>query len=85
MTSAAEMANDAEREVAVLTAERDELKLQLEEAQAVIDETRKARDGIDADRLAARARYSESASSADNLVADVLGLVVARLNWIDGL
>lgn len=85
MTTAAQMANDAEREIDLLIAERDDLKLQLDEANAVIDATRKARDGIDADRLAARARYSESASSADNLVADVLGLVVARLNGIDGL
>lgn len=44
--SAADLANDQDRELAVVTAERDDLQLRLDEAEAVIDAVRKVRDGL---------------------------------------
>lgn len=41
--SAADLANDQDRELTVVTAERDDLKLRLDEAEAVIDAVRGVR------------------------------------------
>lgn len=75
MRTAAEMANDAEREIAVLTAERDDLKLRLDEAQAVIDETR---------RVVERWRAIVDAGPGP-VVTTVLTEVVRSFDRVDGL
>ena len=87
--SAADLANDQDRELTVVTAERDDLQLRLDEAEAVIDAVRKVRD------VAARSVHQdeESAALASNEIIcsrwlsrrDTWGKVVVLLDEIDGL
>ena len=45
--SAADLANDQDRELTVVTAERDDLQLRLDEAEAVIAAVRKVRAWVE--------------------------------------
>ena len=84
--NAADLANDQDRELTVVTAERDDLQLRLDEAEAVIDAVRKVRV-----RIAAWAE--ESAVVADSArgdkedqgMADAYSDAICALDEVDGL
>lgn len=82
--SAADLANDQDRELTVVTAERDDLKLRLDEAEAVIDAVRGVRVlfGQEIARLQ-RSLWPDRPSVAHRLVA--LRDAVALLDEVDGL
>jgi hypothetical protein len=86
---AQELANDLAHQLELVESERDDLKLRLDEAEAVIDAVRKVRD------VAARSVHQdeESAALASNEIIrsrwlsrrDTWGKVVVLLDRIDGL
>ena len=80
--SAADLANDQDRELTVVTAERDDLKLRLDEAEAVIDAVRKVRDSI---AEVARIMDMLAKPGEQNGTHYAAKAITNRLNQIDGL
>lgn len=85
MTAAENLANELHAELDVVTCERDNLKLQLDEAQAVIDAVRRVRRTITAKRRMYYDRYNETDDARDAAVAATYGDVRALLDEVDGL
>jgi|JI10StandDraft_1071094.scaffolds.fasta_scaffold755394_3 hypothetical protein len=83
--SAADLANDQDRELTVVTAERDDLQLRLDEAEAVIDAVRKVRDEIKGDGEEAEHDYIDTGNLYDAGLVDGFTKAVDLLDKVDGL
>ena len=83
--SAADLANDQDRELTVVTAERDDLKLRLDEAEAVIDAVRKVRDEVKGDGEEAEQDFIDTGNLYDAGLVDGFTKAVDLLNKVDGL
>ena len=84
--SAADLANDQDRELTVVTAERDDLQLRLDEAEAVIDAVRKVRDDCrELHEAAATAKGQVDAPSLFLGMEIAAGYTRRHLDLVDGL
>ena len=83
--TAADLANDQDRELTVVTAERDDLQLRLDEAEAVIDAVRKVRDEIKGDGEEAEHDYIDTGNLYDAGLVDGFTKAVDLLDKVDGL
>ena len=82
--SAADLANDQDRELTVVTAERDDLQLRLDEAEAVIDAVRGVRV-LFAQEFARVARSLGPNAPAVVPRLDAVRTAIGMLNKVDGL
>lgn len=85
MTRAGELANDLAHQLEIVEAERDELKLLLDEAQAVIDAVRKVRERIAEAERAHYRLWAEDDDETSRLQALACRDALALLDGIDGL
>lgn len=83
--SAADLANDQDRELTVVTAERDDLQLRLDEAEAVIDAVRKVRDAVGRRKAVHYRRWNEHDIDDDGSKVSAYQDVLALLDEVDGL
>ena len=83
--SAADLANDQDRELTVVTAERDDLKLRLDEAEAVIDAVRRARKTITTKRRLHYDRWNETDNEEHGAKSAAYQDVLDLLDAVDGL
>lgn len=82
--SAADLANDQDRELTVVTAERDDLKLRLDEAEAVIDAVRGIR-GLFGQEIARLERSLWPNDPAVVARLDAVRNAIGMLDGVDGL
>ena len=82
--SAADLANDQDRELAVVTAERDDLQLRLDEAEAVIDAVRGVRV-LFAQEIARLERSLWPNDPAVVARLDAVRNAIGMLDGVDGL
>ena len=82
--SAADLANDQDRELTVVTAERDDLKLRLDEAEAVIDAVRGVRV-LFAQEIARLERSLWPNDPAVVARLDAVRNAIGMLDGVDGL
>ena len=82
--SAADLANDQDRELTVVTAERDDLQLRLDEAEAVIDAVRGVRV-LFAQEIARLERSLWPNDPAVVARLDAVRNAIGMLDGVDGL
>ena len=83
--SAADHANDQDRELAVVTAERDDLQLRLDEAEAVIDAVRRTRKTVEGLSVDAASHWRREGDHWDLGFSDGCAKAAALLDQVDGL
>jgi len=82
---AQELANDLAHQLELVESERDDLKLRLDEAEAVIDAVRKVRDEIKGDGEEAEHDYIDTGNLYDAGLVDGFTKAVDLLDKVDGL